>query len=124
MSAKTWQPKAYWFQALINRNGVCVQRQGTVEADYAYAATNEVRKLAAEWGVPIMELAIYEINEEGVVGRQLIKTSDSGTKWTGQSHTCEDEVRPYQFGTFFSTKSFPTFTFNEDTKDGKDSVHT
>lgn len=124
MSQQTSRGKAYWFQALINRNGVCTQRQGTVNGDYAYQAMGEVRKLAEDWGVPMMECAIYEINDlTGEVGRQLIKSSDED-KW-GIRHTCEDDVQPYRFGTYLSDKTFPTFTFpQEDTDNGKDSIQT
>lgn len=119
--------RAYWFQALINRNGCMMTRQGTVQGAYAVDALSQVKEMAKEWGMPMMDCAIFAIDEEGAVGRQILKTSGSGNgiQYTANhaynNHTRvkrPPEPKPYEFGTYWSAKAFPTFTFMEDTGNG------
>lgn len=106
----------FWFQALINRNGVYVQRQGTiVDAEYPYQALGNLRKMAEEWGSPIVEAAIYEINTDGEVGRQMLKTDSAGrTEWTG-NHTCDRKPTPapWEFGTYMAQTNFKVFNMED-----------
>lgn len=99
---------SYWFQCLVNRNGICTTRQGTIHADYPYQAMTRVRTMAEEeWGVPLMEVCIYTITKEGEVGTQVLKSGADGGTSHYRTHTC-DYPEPWKFGTYKSEERFPT----------------
>lgn len=118
MSQTTPSERSFWFQAVINRNGVAIPRQGTVKAAYAYQAMNEIKIMAEkEWKQPYMSVAIYHLTEHGEVGTLIMKTGNSGgvTKYRDKRHTCDATPKPapYEFGTYYAKKNYPVFSPKE-----------
>lgn len=106
--------KSFWFQAIVNRNGVCTTRQGLLtDSQYAYQAMAALREMASEWNLPLMSAAIFEVTEDGEVGKQILRSSGSDTVYVAsKSHTC-DTVQPYRFGTTTREKVFVTLKLEE-----------
>lgn len=112
MSHSVKKPKPFWFQCLINRNGVCTMRQGTVHAEYAYMALDNVKELADEWGMPLIETGIYEIDENGEVGKQILKSEGGSTKFVNYTSS-KPEPKPYEFGTWFQKKTYKVLNIGD-----------
>lgn len=115
MSQQTSEGRPYWFSAVINRNGHCVHRTGTVIAKYAYGAALEVRKLAREdWKQPLMELCIYGIEEDGTTGNCLLKQGGQwGPQHNQQKVETKPQPRPWEFGTAKHQQTFATLNLEE-----------
>ena len=125
MSRKS-DPRSYWFQATIRRNGIITPKQGTIFADFAYQAVEKLKKMAEEdWKVPLVSVGMYELTQSGSVGREIISISEQAltrVKHTGVyvPHKTEnvpkkDEPKPYIFGTYYQQRGFATLIL-EDTK--------
>jgi len=119
-------PRSYWFQATVRRNGIITPRQGTLHADFAYQAVEKLKKMAAEeWKVPLVSVSIYELTRDAKVGREIIKINEQAltrvkssgvyvppkTQYTPKT----DEPKPYTFGTYHQQRGFATLIL-EDTK--------
>ena len=117
----------YWYNAILNRNGVCINRMGTMEAEYALKVIDSVK--GENPTTPVMEISVHRMSEAGEVGDCVLKESGGRRTYNPyiQSHTCETParpvVRPYDFGTACTSATYRTFNF-EDIKDGKDSMPT
>ena len=125
MSRKS-EHRAYWFQATIKRNGVITPRQGTLHADFAYQAVEQLKKMAdEEWKVPLVSVSIYELTKTMGVGREIISIKENAltrVKSSGvyvppntQYTPKKDEPKPYTFGTYDQQRGFATLIL-EDTK--------
>ena len=125
MSRKS-EPRAYWFQATVRRNGIITPRQGTIHADFAYQVAEKLKKMAdEEWKVPLVSVSIYELTHDSKVGREIIKIHEQALTRVKSSGVYvppktlytpkTDEPKPYTFGTYYQQRGFATLIL-EDTK--------
>jgi hypothetical protein len=112
MSKATSTDKHYWFQAVINRNGVMVTRQGAMVADYAYEVKDNIFERAkAEWKFPIESLEIYLMTKEGELGNLILTTKGMETKTITRVNT--PDPKPWEYGTYYSKRNYPTIKLED-----------
>jgi hypothetical protein len=116
--SKVTPDKTYWFQAIINRNGVMVTRQGAMSAGYAYEVKdNIVEKAKSDWKCPLVSVDIYAMDKEGELGVLLLSTKGL-TDWNSSSamtnsttnvtRVKKPEPKAWEFGTFFAVRNYTT----------------